>query len=125
MGRHRVKPARKTKFQADLAPADDRAVRVLKQELQLSSNADFLADALALFRWAVTERRKGHRIVSETPNGDRMVLLFPRLERLAPEVDLPRVEITWTEKELDSLGKLASAVEPNPPTESLIRAMRG
>jgi hypothetical protein len=44
---------RKTKFQADLAPAEDRTVRMLKEELQLSSNTDFLSDALALFRWAV------------------------------------------------------------------------
>jgi hypothetical protein len=44
---------RKSKFQADLAPAEDRMVRGLKQELQLTSNSDFLSDALALFRWAV------------------------------------------------------------------------
>ncbi len=34
---------RKTKFQADLAPAEDRSVRLLKEELQLSSNTDFLS----------------------------------------------------------------------------------
>jgi len=36
---------RKSKFQADLAPAEDRMVRGLKQELQLTSNTDFLSDA--------------------------------------------------------------------------------
>jgi hypothetical protein len=116
--------ARKTKFQADLAPAEDRAMRALKEELQLSSNTDLLSDALALFRWAVAERRLGRRIVSESPGGDRQVLLFPRLERVAPAVALPRVEIQWTERELESLRKLASAPEADPPTEALIRAMR-
>ena len=48
---------RKAKFQADLAPAEDRTMRVLKEELQLTSNTDFLSDALALFRWAVSERK--------------------------------------------------------------------
>ena len=43
------KRPRKTKFQADLAPSEDRAVRLLKEELQLTSNTDFLSDALALY----------------------------------------------------------------------------
>src|ERR1700682_3192939 len=101
---HQIPPSsaprpRKTKFQADLAPAEDRAVRLLKQELQLSSNTDFLSDAVALFRWAVSERKLGHRIISETPGGERNVLVLPRLERVAPEVALPRVEMQWTERE--------------------------
>jgi hypothetical protein len=115
---------RKTKFQADLAPAEDRAVRQLKQELQLSSNTDFLSDAVALFRWAVSERKLGHRIISETPAGERNVLVLPRLERVAPEVALPRIEMQWTERELASLAKLASAPQAPKPTPALIRAMR-
>ncbi len=71
---------RKSKFQADLAPAEDRMVRGLKQELQLTSNSDFLSDALALFRWAVWERKRGHRIFSETEMGERKELVLPRLE---------------------------------------------
>jgi hypothetical protein len=118
-------PARKAKFQADLAPAEDRAMRALKEELQLSSNTDLLSDALALFRWAVSERKLGRRIISESASGERQVLLFPRLERVAPDVALPRVEIEWTERELESLRKLASAPEADRPTEALIRAMRG
>ena len=115
---------RKAKFQADLAPAEDRTVRLLKEELQLTSNTDFLSDAVALFRWAVSERKLGHRIVSESTRGERKVLLFPRLERVAPDMSLPRVEIKWTERELESLAELASAEEANRPTEALIRAMR-
>jgi hypothetical protein len=115
---------RKSKFQADLAPAEDRMVRGLKQELQLSSNTDFLSDALALFRWAVWERKRGHRIFSETEAGERKELVFPRLERVAPELLLPRVEISWAPRELESLANLASR-EPAHPTEKLIRAMRG
>ena len=116
--------ARKAKFQADIAPSDDRMVRLLKEELQLASNTDFLSDALALFRWAVSERKLGHRIVSESVSGERKVLVFPRLERLAPDVVLPRVQIQWTERELESLAELASAAEANHPTETLLRAMR-
>src|SRR5882762_2091955 len=66
-------PRRKAKFQADLAPAEDRLVRLLKEELQLSSNTDFLSDALALLRWAVSERKLGHRIVSESASGPQGV----------------------------------------------------
>ncbi len=116
--------ARKAKFQADLAPAEDHAIRALKEELQLTSNTDFLSDALALFRWAASERKLGHRIVSESASGERKVLVFPRLERVAPDVVLPRVQIKWTERELESLAELASAGEANQPTEALIRAMR-
>lgn len=114
---------RKTKFQADLAPSEDSMVRVLKAELELTSNSDFLSDAVALFRWAVTERKRGHRIVSESSTGERKVLVFPRLERVAPEVNLPQVDIRWTSRELESLAELASG-QPAEPTDALIRAMR-
>jgi hypothetical protein len=80
---------RKSKFQADLAPTEDRIVRGLKQELELGSNTDFLC-----------------------------------VERVAPELTLPRVEISWTQQELENLAALASR-EPAAPTEALIRAMRG
>jgi hypothetical protein len=119
-----AKRPRNTKFQADLAPAEDRALRALKQDLQLRSNTDFLADAVALFRWAVSERRLGHRIISETPGGERNVLVLPRLERVAPEVNLPRIEIPWTAAELASLAELVSSADPQPPTEALRRAVR-
>jgi hypothetical protein len=118
------KRARKAKFQADLAPAEGHTMRVLKEELQLTSNTDFLSDALALFRWAVSERKLGHRIISESASGERQVLMFPRLERVAPDVALPRVEIQWTERELESLAQLASQPKADPPTQALIRAMR-
>jgi len=116
--------SRKSKFQADLAPAEDRIVRGLKQELQLGSNSDFLSDALALFRWAVWERKRGHRIFSESETGERKELVLPRLERVAPELTVPLVEIPWTPRELESLAALASG-EPAHPTEALIRAVRG
>ena len=114
---------RKTKFQADLAPSEDSMVRVLKAELQMTRNTDFLSDALALLRWAVSERKRGHRIVSESSTGERKILLFPRLERVAPEVTLPHVDVQWTDKELESLAELASG-QPAEPTNALIRAMR-
>jgi hypothetical protein len=113
----------KSKFHADLTPEEDRMVRGLKEELQLSSNTDFLSDALALFRWAVLERKRGRRIFSETETGERKELPFPRLERVTPALTLPHVEISWTARELKSLAELA-AQDPAPPTDTLIRAMR-
>jgi hypothetical protein len=98
-------------------------LRVLKAELQITSNTDFLSDALALFRWAVAERKRGHRILSESSTGERRILVFPRLERVAPDVALPQVDIRWTEKELESLAEFVSE-QPAEPTEALIRAMR-
>src|SRR5258708_14142544 len=118
-----VSPRRKAKFQADLAPAEDRSVRLLKEELQLSSNTDFLSDAVALFR-AVSERKLGHRIMSESASGERKVLLFPRLERVPPDLVRSRVDIKWTGRELESLAELVSSWEANRPTDALIRAMR-
>jgi len=119
-----VKGSRKSKFQADLAPAEDRMIRGLKYELQLNSNTDFLSNAVALFHWAAGERRRGHRIFSETETGERKELVLPRLERVAPELALPRVEIPWTARELESLAALVTG-EPASPTETLLRAMRG
>src|ERR1035438_5424333 len=115
---------RKAKFQADLAPAEDRTVRLLKEELQLTSNTDFLSDAVALFRWAVSERKLGHRIVSESASGERRVLLFPRLERVAPDLVLPQVPTNWTAREREGLADLVSAGEANKPSDALIRAMK-
>lgn len=115
---------RKATFQADLAASDEHRVRLLKQELQLASNTDFFADAVALFHCAVSERKLGHRILSESPSGDRKVLVLPGLERVAPDLSLPRIEIQWTESELAALAKLASSPEASPPTPALIRALR-
>jgi hypothetical protein len=42
-----VRSRRKAKFQADLAPAEDRSVRLLKEEFG-ARNTDFLSDAVAL-----------------------------------------------------------------------------
>ncbi|MBI4903642.1 MAG: hypothetical protein HY820_08405 [Acidobacteria bacterium] len=115
---------RKLKFQADLAPADDRSMRVLKEQLQISSNTDLLADALSLYQWAVSERKRGHRILSESATGERKELLFPRLERVAPRDELPHVEMKWTAEQLESFAELMSARQAKPPTEALIRALR-
>jgi len=117
-------PLRKPKFQADLAPVEDNTVRSLKQELQLGSNSDFLSEAIALFQWAVSERKQGHKIVSETAAGEKRVLVLPRLERVAPGAALPQVKIDWTEAELEHLARLARSA-PASPTEALVRAMRG
>ena len=66
----------------------------------------------------------GRRIISESVGGKRNVLVFPSLERVAPDTSLLRVQIQWTERELQSLAKRTSAGEANRPTEALIPAMR-
>jgi hypothetical protein len=43
---------------------------------------------------------------------------------VAPDVDLPRVDLHWSEREIESLAELALR-QPAEPTEALIRAMRG
>src|SRR5947208_15564574 len=86
-------PRRKTKFQVDLAPAEDRSMRLLKEELQLTSNSEFLSDALALFRWAVSERKLGKRSATESASGERKDLLSPRLERVSSALVLPLIDI--------------------------------
>jgi hypothetical protein len=118
------KHTRKPKFQADLAPIEDRIVRSLKEELQVSSNSDFMSDAVALFQWAVGERKRGHKIFSESNTGEREVLVLPRLERVAPEAVLPHVNLAWNEKEVESLMDLMRA-DPPQPTDPLVRLMRG
>jgi len=102
---------------------EDRIVRSLKEELQVSSNSDFMADAVALFHWAVAERKRGHRIISESTTGEKQILVLPRLERVAPEAALPVVKIDWSETELESLMNLTAA-RPAQPTEALVRFMR-
>ena len=90
----------------------------------MSSNSDFMSDAVALFQWAVGERKRGHKIFSESTTGGGKVLVLPRLERVAPEAVLPHVNLDWTEEELASLMELAGG-EPAQPTEALVRLMRG
>jgi len=112
-----------TKFQADLAPGDATALQSLKEELEVRSNADFLAEALALIRWAVSERRRGHTILSENSLGEKRVLVSPRLERVAPQETLPQVEINWTKEQLEGFARLAAG-PPAAPTPALVGLMR-
>lgn len=122
----RIQPRRNrvhTKFQADLAPGDATTLQSLKEELEVRSNADFLAEAVALIRWAVSERRRGHTILSENSLGERRVLVSPRLERVAPQESLPQVEIIWTREQLESFARLASGPS-GAPTPALTELMR-
>lgn len=112
-----------SKFQADLAPSDANTLQRLKEELETRSNADFLAEAVALIRWAVSERRRGCTILSESATGEKRILVSPRLERVAPEPALPHVELKWTREQLESFGRLASGT-PAAPNAALIDLMR-
>lgn len=112
------------KFQADLASKDEVILNALMEDLEVRSKADFLAKAIHLLKWAVTERKKGLKIV--TVNAEGLILrelVTPELERVAPEYDLPTAPVIWTTAELESFGKLASEEQPKP-TQHLIRAMR-
>jgi hypothetical protein len=113
-----------TKFQADLAPSDAGALQRLKQDLEVRSNADFLAEAVSLIRWAVSERRRGCVIVSESATGEKRVLVSPRLERVAPEQPVPHVQLRWTKEQLQSFGRLASGPSA-APTPALLDLMKG
>jgi hypothetical protein len=112
-----------TKFQADLAPSDASTLQRLKEDLEVRSNADFLAEAVALIRWAVSERRRGCVIISESTTGEKRVLVSPRLERVAPEQALPHVEIHWTKEQLESFAQLASRPTA-APTPALVELMK-
>jgi hypothetical protein len=113
-----------TRFQADVSPRDAEILDSLKADLDIRSNAELLSEALAIIRWLVRERRSG-RVVASFIDDDRPLheLVSPLLERVAPEYELPRVEINWTHEQLASLAELASA-EPAAPTEALVRAMK-
>lgn len=110
---------RKAKFQADLAPAEDGMVRALKGELQLNSNTDFLSDALALFRSAVSERKLGHRIVSETPNDERKILVLPRLERVAPDFSFAAGRDSLDEPRTRESGRTRLSTDCESPDRGL------
>jgi len=83
-----------------------------------------LEEALTLLSWAARERRHGHRIASLGERNIIRELVSPLLERVAPQYELPRVDVHWTQKELESLAKLAAA-ESAEPTKELIDAMKG
>jgi hypothetical protein len=112
------------RFQAELTAQDAAILQSLATQLGVRSNADFLAEALALVGWIARERSSGHRIVSLDERNTVRELVSPLIERVAPQHELPRIEIKWTERELESLAKLLSA-EPAEPTQELIDGLKG
>jgi|SRR2546422_10792403 len=112
------------KFQADIPSRDEKVLNLLMEELDVRSNADFLAKAIALFRWAVEERKKGCKIFTMSPQGQQRELVMPELERIAPELNLPFRSVGWHVEELNNFAELATKDQPEP-TEHLIRAMAG
>lgn len=110
------------RFQAELNPRDAAVLESLMGELDVEGNAVLLSNLLAMASWAVSERRRGHRIAAVSSQGPVRELVMPLLERVAPGQDLPRVEITWTREELEKLASLLVA-EPEEPTERLGRLM--
>jgi len=112
------------RFQADLSPRDAAILDSLKSELEIRSNAELLAQAVAIVSWLVRERRSGHTVASIDKDNRVRELVSSLLERVAPEHRLPRVDIDWTPQELASLAKLAAA-EPKEPTKELVAIMTG
>jgi hypothetical protein len=110
------------KFQADIPQRDEQAISCLMEELEVRSNADFLTKAITLLRWAVEERKKGCKIFTMSPLGQKRELVMPELERIAPELELPWSAVAWTIDELDNFGKLVTKDQPEPTTD-LVRAM--
>ena len=112
------------RFQADLSPKDAAILESLKSELDVRSNAELLAQALAIISWLVRERRSGHTVASIDRENRVRELVFPFVERAAVEYKPPSDQIDWTPQELASLAELASA-EPREPTKELVAAMTG
>jgi hypothetical protein len=112
------------RFQAELQNRDAAILRGLMEELQTQSNAELLTHLLSIASWAVSERRQGRRLASVSAEGPVRELVSPLLERVAQEHALPRVDINWTPQELRDLASLASAADPAPPTERLVRVMK-
>src|SRR5438045_2475698 len=110
------------KFQADIPSRDEDTLNYLMEILEVRSNADFLTKAVALFRWAVEERKKGCKIFTMSPLGEQRELVMPELERIAPELNLPFRSVGWTIDELDNFAELATKKQPQP-TDHLVRAM--
>jgi hypothetical protein len=110
------------KFQADIPQKDEQMLNCLMDVLEVRSNADFLTKAIALFRWAVDERRKGCKIFTMSPLGHQRELVMPELERIGPEANVPWTSMGWTMEELDNFGAMATGEQPEPG-EHLIRAM--
>jgi len=86
------------RFQAEIPTRDQRVLSSLMRDLEIQSNAELLAHLISIARWAVVERRQGRRIASLGAQGPVRELVSPLLERVAPEHQLPCVEIHWTPK---------------------------
>ncbi len=112
------------RFQAELSPRDAAVLQSLMGELEVEGNAVLMSNLLALASWAVSERRRGRRIAAFGDQGPVRELVMPLLERVAPGLDLPRVEIEWTREELENLASLMVG-EPAEPTEKLGRLLDG
>jgi len=68
--------------------------------------------------------RKKQTEIPAISHGARQVLLFSPLERVAPDLVLPRVEIQWTRRELGESGGTRIGRGGDKPTAALRRAMR-
>lgn len=112
------------RFQAEIQSKDAAILQSLMRDLEIQSNAELLAQTLAITHWLVSERRQGRKIASISEEGSIRELVAPLLERAAPEHGLPYVEIRWTPEQLAELAALLSA-EPPEPTPKLARLMKG
>ncbi len=111
------------RFQADLSPSDAPILESLKSELDIRSNAELLAQALAVLSWVVRERRSGRTVASVDKENRVRELVSLFVEAAVLENRLPRVAIDWTPEELANLARLASR-EPSEPTKDLVAIMR-
>ncbi len=111
------------RFQADLAARDAAILESLRAELDIRSNAELLAEALAILAWVVRERRFGNTVVSLDSEGRMRELVSALVERVSPAFELPRVKIDWTPEQAANLFKLA-AQQPAEPNDQLVKAMK-
>ncbi len=111
------------RFQVDLNEKDRAILASLRQDFGMRSNTELFSQLLAMASWAVRQRRQGRKVASLENEKAVCEFVSPLLERVAPEHELPRVQVDWTPEQLSSLAALASSEAPEP-TRDLARAMK-
>jgi hypothetical protein len=72
-------PERKYRVQLDFSQQGFDELEALKEDLQASSRADTIRDALGMLYWTVQQLKNGGRILVKERNGEVNGVMFPFL----------------------------------------------
>src|SRR5579863_6778487 len=111
------------RFQADLSVKDWVILDSLKEQLDLRSNAELLAEAITIMGWVVRERSSGRFVGSFDRDKPVRELVAPFLDRAALSNVLARAEMAWNAEEVASFAKLMLA-DPKEPARDLVAAVK-